>query len=120
MIGLITRWLLTALSLIITARIVPGITIADTKTLFVAALVLGLANAIARPILIFFTLPLTLITLGFFILVINAILFWLAASIVPGFDVAGFVPAFVGALLVSILSTIFSWLVKAGEKKRED
>ena len=120
MFGLITRWLLTALALIITAKIVPGIHFDNTMALFIAALVLGLVNAIVRPILIFFTLPLTLLTLGLFILVINAAAFGLAAYFVPGFDVNGFMPAFLGALLVSILSTIFSWIVRAGDKKRED
>ena len=119
MFGLITRWLLTALALIITAKIVPGIHIANTGTLFIAALVLGLVNAIARPILLLFTLPLTILTLGLFILVINAAMFALAAFFVPGFEVAGFMPAFLGAILVSILSTIFSWIVKAGDKKRD-
>ncbi|MGH7725528.1 MAG: phage holin family protein [Candidatus Eiseniibacteriota bacterium] len=120
MLGLITRWLLTALALIITAKLVPGIHLRDTTTLFIAALVLGLVNAIVRPILIFFTLPLTLVTLGLFILVINALSFGIAAYFVPGFDVDGFVPAFVGALLMSILSTIFNWIIKPGERKKED
>ncbi len=120
MLGLITRWLLTALALIITARIVPGIHIDNTVTLFIAALVLGLVNAIVRPILIFFTLPLTIVTLGLFILVINALLFMMAAYFVPGFSVDGFFPAFLGALVVSLLSTVFSWIVSMGDKKRED
>jgi putative membrane protein len=120
MVGLITRWLLTALSLIITAKIVPGIHLRDTMTLFVAALALGLVNAIVRPLLIFFTLPLTLLTLGLFILVINALSFWLAAWFVPGFGVDGFAAAFFGALLMSILSTLFSWLVKPGERKARE
>lgn len=119
MVGLITRWLLTALALIITAKIVPGIHLRDTVTLFVAALVLGLVNAIVRPLLIFFTLPLTLLTLGLFILVINALSFWIAAYFVPGFEVDGFMPAFLGALLMSVLSTIFNWVVKPGEKKKD-
>lgn len=120
MFGLITRWLLTALALIITAKIVPGIHIANTGTLFIAALVLGLVNAIVRPILIFFTLPLTLLTLGLFILIINAAMFALAAYFVPGFDVSGFMPAFLGALLVTILSTVFNMIVRVGDKKKED
>ncbi len=120
MIGLITRWLLTALALIITAKIIPGIHLRDTATLFIAALVLGLVNAIVRPLLILFTLPLTLLTLGLFILVINAVSFGIAAYFVPGFDVDGFMPAFLGALLMSVLSTIFSWVVKPGEKKKKD
>ena len=120
MIGLITRWLLTALALIITAKIVPGIEFSNTMTLFIAALVLGLVNAIVRPILVLLTLPLTILTLGLFILIVNAAAFALTALFVPGFHVASFMSAFLGALLVSILSTVFSWIVKAGDKKRED
>ena len=118
--GLITRWLLTALALIITAKIVPGIEFSNTMTLFIAALVLGLVNAIVRPILVLLTLPLTILTLGLFILIVNAAAFALTALFVPGFHVASFMSAFLGALLVSILSTVFSWIVKAGDKKRED
>ena len=110
--GLITRWLLTALALVITAKVVHGIDIKNTATLFIAALVLGLMNAIVRPVLIFFTLPLTLLTLGLFILVINALTFLLASTLVPGFEVSGFWPAFWGSLLVSILSLVFNQVVK--------
>jgi len=117
MFGLITRWLLTALSLILTAKIVPGIHIDNISTLFIAALVLGLINAIVRPLLIFFTLPLTIVTLGLFILLINGFTFWLAARFVPGFNVDGFLPAVLGAIVVSFLSFVFSSFVKMGEKR---
>ena len=119
MLGLITRWLLTALALIITAKLVPGIHIADTATLFFAALALGLVNAIVRPLLILFTLPLTFLTLGLFILVINMATFALAAYFVPGFDLDGWMPALIGSLLVSLLSTVFSAFIKPGEKKKD-
>ncbi len=117
MVGLITRWLLTALAHILTAKIVPGIHIKDITTLFLASLVLGLLNAIVRPLLIFFTLPLTIVTLGLFILVINGFTFWLAAHFVPGFQVEGFLPALLGAIVVSLLSWVFSIFIKAGERK---
>jgi putative membrane protein len=116
MIGLITRWLLTALALILTTRIVPGIQVASISTLFIASLVLGLLNAIVRPILIFFTLPLTIVTLGLFILVINGFTFWLAAKFVPGFHVNNFGMALLGAIVVSLLSFVFSFFIKTGEK----
>lgn len=119
MIGLLLRWALSALALILTANIVPGITVRDYTTLLIAAVVLGLVNAIVRPILIFFTLPLTLITLGLFLLVINAITFGLAAYFVPGFDVNGFVPALLGSIVMSILSFIFSLFIKVGETKKD-
>jgi putative membrane protein len=116
MIGLITRWLLTALALILTTKIVPGIQVASIATLFVASLVLGLLNAIVRPILIFFTLPLTIVTLGLFILIINGFTFWLAAKFVPGFHVNNFGAALLGAIVVSLLSFVFSFFIKTGEK----
>ena len=116
MIGLITRWLLTALALILTTKIVPGIQVANITTLFVASLVLGLLNAIVRPILIFFTLPLTIVTLGLFILIINGFTFWLAAHFVPGFHVNNFLAALLGAIVVSLLSFLFSFFIKTGEK----
>jgi putative membrane protein len=120
MVGLITRWLLTTLALILTAKIVPGIHIQDITTLFLASLVLGLLNAIVRPLLIFFTLPLTIVTLGLFILVINGFTFWLAAHFVPGFHVDGFFPALLGAILVSLLSWLFNIFIKAGDRKASD
>jgi len=116
MLGLITRWLLSALALILTTKIVPGIQVASLTTLFVASLVLGLINAIVRPILIFFTLPLTIVTLGLFILIINGFTFWLAAHFVPGFHVTGFMAALFGAIVMSLLSFVFSFFIKTGEK----
>jgi putative membrane protein len=118
MIGLLIRWVLSALALVLTARLVPGITVVDATALFIAALVLGLVNAIVRPILIFFTLPLTIVTLGLFLFVINAITFGLAAYLVPGFNVAGFGPALLGSIVMSILSFLFSSFVKAGDAKK--
>lgn len=119
MLGLLIRWLLTALALVLTAKIVPGITVNDFTALFIAAIVLGLVNAIVRPILIFFTLPLTFLTLGLFLLVINAITFGLAAWLVPGFEVAGFGPALIGSIVISLLSFVFSMFIKVGEKKKD-
>lgn len=106
--GLVIRWLLTALALAITAWIVPGIDVTGLGTLVVAALVIGLVNAIVKPILVLLTLPLTIVTLGLFLLVLNALLFWLAAAIVPGFDVAGFLPALLGAVLMAVLGWAFA------------
>ena len=117
MFGLITRWLLTALSLILTANMNIGIHFDNVTALFIAALVLGLLNAIVRPILIFFTLPLTIVTLGLFILLINGFTLWLAAHFVRGFHVSGFWPAVLCAVVVSFLSFVFSSFVKMGEKR---
>ena len=119
MFGMLIRWALSALALILTAKIVPGIMVQDFAALFIAALVLGLVNAIVRPILIFFTLPLTIVTLGLFLFVVNAITFGLAAWLVPGFDVNGFLPALLGSIVMSILSFIFSMFIKVGEEKKK-
>ena len=105
--SLILRWLLSALSLMLVAYLVPGISVVSFYAALMAALVLGLANALIRPILIVLTLPVNILTLGLFTLVINALLFWLAASIVKGFNVAGFWPAFWGALVMWLIG----WLL---------
>jgi putative membrane protein len=83
MLGMLIRWLLSALALVLTSKIVPGITVDSFTALLIAAIVLGLVNAVVRPILVFFTLPLTFLTLGLFLLVVNAITFGLAAWLVP-------------------------------------
>jgi len=120
MLGILIRWALSALALVLTTRIVHGITVRDFGTLFIAALVLGLVNAIVRPILIFFTLPLTFLTLGLFLLVVNAITFGLAAWLVPGFQVSGFGAALFGSIVMSILGFVFSMFIKVGDAKKED
>ena len=119
MLGLLIRWLLSALALILTSKVVPGITVDSFTALLIAAIVLGLVNAIVRPILVFFTLPLTIVTLGLFLLVVNAITFGLAAWLVPGFSVNGFVPALLGSIVMSILSFVFSMFIKVGEEKKK-
>ena len=77
----------------------------------IAALVLGLVNALVRPILVILTLPVTILTLGLFLFVINALLFWLVAEIVEGFRVTGFVAALVGSILYSLITLVTSWLL---------
>lgn len=108
MFSFLLTWILTALALILTASIVPGITIASFSVAIVAAVVLGLINAIVKPILIFFTLPLTIVTLGLFIFVINAIAFYLVAYFTPGFQVNGFFPALFGSIILSIISSVLN------------
>jgi len=120
MLGILIRWALSALALVLTTKIVPGIAVSGFGTLFIAALVLGLVNAIVRPVLIFFTLPLTLLTLGLFLLVVNAITFGLAAWLVPGFQVSGFGAALFGSIVMSILGFVFSMFIKVGDAKKED
>jgi putative membrane protein len=103
---LIARLLLTTLALLVVAAYVPGVEIAGLYPAMISAVVLGLLNLIVRPILVILTFPITVITLGLFILVINASLFWFAASFIDGFSVAGFWPAVFGSLIVTVISTL--------------
>lgn len=103
-------WIINALSLLIVARVVPGFEITGFYSALIAALMLGLVNAIVRPILLLLTLPITVLTLGLFTFVINALMLWLVASIVKGFDITGFAPAFWSALILWVISFITNWL----------
>lgn len=102
--GLLIRWMITALALWLTSEVVGGISADSTLTLFVAALVLGILNAVIRPVLLILTLPINLVTLGLFTLIINGAMLKLAAWLVPGFHVEGFWAAVGGALLLSVFS----------------
>lgn len=99
-------WLLTAVSLIITSYLVPGFHVTDFKGAMIAALILGLANAIIKPILVILTLPLTIITLGLFLLVVNAITLSFVSYVTHnyGFTINGFLPAFIGSIVLSLVS----------------
>lgn len=109
-------WLINSLALIAVAYLMPSINVANFTTALVAALILGLVNAFIRPVLILLTLPVTVLTLGLFILVINGLLFWFVGSFIEGFVVAGFWAGFVGSILFSIVSWILSALVLKGDK----
>ena len=111
MLNLLVRWLLNAAALLLVAYLYPGVTVASFFAAMIAALVLGLVNALVRPILVLLTLPVTILTLGLFLFVINALLFWLVAEIVQGFQVTGFVGALVGSLLYSVITLVINWLV---------
>jgi putative membrane protein len=108
---LLLVWILNAVALLIVAYILPGITVASFGSALIAALVLGLLNAVVKPVLILLTLPLTLVTLGLFLLVLNALVFWFAGSILKGFQVEGFWWAVIGALVYSIVSTALAGLL---------
>jgi putative membrane protein len=100
---IIIRWLVSAFAVILVTRIVPGLEVDSFITALLVALVLGFLNAVIRPILVILTLPITFLTLGLFVLVINAGLFLLAASFVPGFTVASFAAAFWGAIVFGLI-----------------
>ena len=109
-------WLVNTVALIAVAYLMPSITVSSFGAAVVAALILGLVNAIIRPVLILLTLPVTVVTLGLFIFVLNGLLFWLVGSFVDGFVVQGFWSGFFGSLLFSIVSWILSALVLKGGK----
>jgi len=111
MAGIIVRTLIIALGLGLASVIVPGVQIGGSTTLLIAALLLCLVNAIVRPLAVLLTLPLTIVTLGLFLLVINAAMFGLVAAMLDGFHVSGFFAALFGAIIVSITSTLASWYI---------
>ena len=110
--GFFLRWAIYTVSLMLAASIIPGITIDRWETTVVAALALGLANAFLRPILILFTLPLNILSLGIFTLVINAFLFYGVSRLVPGFAISGFSSAFFGSLALSAISFTFNCIIR--------
>ena len=112
--GFLLRLVVNAAALWVAAQLVPGIVVAGFTPLLLAALVLGLINAIVRPILLVLTLPLTLLTLGLFIFVLNAFCLWLTSRLVPGFEVQTFGAALLGALVVSIVSWLLTAFVSDG------
>lgn len=116
MTSLLLRWLLSALALLAVAYLYPGVRVDSFFAAAMAALVLGLVNAVIRPILVILTLPVTIITLGLFLFVINALLFWLVAEIVKGFTVQGFLAALVGSLLYSLITLAVSWILPGAKK----
>ena len=107
---MLLKWLALALAIMFTGWVIPGITVSSFGTALIASVVIALVNLFIKPILVFLTLPINILTLGIFILVINALLFMFVAYLVPGVEVDGFWSAFLGALILSILSIGISWL----------
>jgi len=103
---LIARWLLLAAALLLVAHLYAGVQVASFGAALVAALVLGLLNTLVRPLLVLLTLPVTVLTLGLFLFVINALMFWAAAGVLDGFAVTGFVAALVGSLIYSVAGMV--------------
>lgn len=111
MLKLLVVWLINAVALLAVAYVMPGIAVASFATALVAALILGLVNAVIRPMLVLLTLPVTIITLGLFIFVINGLLFWFVGSFIQGFVVSGFWAGVFGAIVYSLISWVLSSLV---------
>lgn len=112
MMSLLIIWILNAVALLVVAYILPGITVASFGSALIAALVLGLLNALVKPVLLVLTLPITIVTLGLFLFVLNALVFWLAGSLIKGFVVQGFWWAMLGALIYSVISGFLIGLVQ--------
>jgi len=108
---LVVNWLLSALAVWIVSQVVPGIHVNSVSTALIAALVIGLVNATVGLLIKVLTFPLTILTLGLFWLVINALMLELASKIVSGFEVRNFLSAFIGAIALSIVNSILHWLI---------
>lgn len=111
-------WLLNAVALLLVPMVVPGVHIDTLYSALVAVVILGLVNSVIRPLFILLTLPVTLLTLGLFLFVINALMFWFAGDILSGFRVDGFVAALFGSIVYSLASWLFSWLLQGPKTPR--
>ena len=118
---LVLTLLINASALILTAYLVPGFGVPNFATAILAAIVLGVVNTFIKPVLMLLAAPLTILTLGLFSFVVNAIMLWIVAYIVPGLTIDGWMPAILGAIVLSVISTGLSMLVKdlgLGKKKK--
>ena len=106
MIKLIAKWLLLAAALLFVAYLYPGVEVKSFGSAMIAAFVIGLLNTVVRPILVLLTLPVTILTVGLFLFVINALMFWAAGSMLDGFNVTGFVASLIGSLIYSVLGIV--------------
>jgi putative membrane protein len=111
MTGLLIRWLILTASILVTSYLLKGIVVGSFLSAFSAAAVLGILNALLRPVLIILTLPINILTLGLFTFLINAFLLKVVAGVIPGFDVQGFWTAVFGALIISIVSWALNSLI---------
>ena len=109
---LLLIWALNAVALLLVAYIIPGVHLEDFYSALVAVLALGLVNTLLRPIFVLLTLPVTLLTLGLFLFVVNALLFWFVGDILSGFRVDGFLSALFGSIVYSVASWLFSSIIK--------
>ena len=113
MLHFIVSWLVSAFALWLVARIIPGIEVRSFNSAVIAAAVIAVVNVVVGPVLRFIAFPLTFLTLGLFLLVVNAILLKLAAALSPGFRIVGFLPALLGSLVLTILSNVLRYMVFA-------
>jgi len=109
--GLIVRWLILTIAIIAASYLIDGIRVSGFLSAFFAAALLGILNAVLRPVLLILTLPVNILTLGLFTFVINALLLKMVSGVVPGFEVVGFWPAILGSLVISLVSWLLNALV---------
>jgi putative membrane protein len=112
MVKLFVRWMLLAAALLLVAHLYPGVKVASFGAAVIAAFVLGALNTVVRPLLVLLTLPVTLLTLGLFLFVINALMFWAAAGLLDGFAVTGFAAALIGSLIYSLAGMVIDAAVE--------
>jgi len=112
MVELLARLIINAALLLIVSRLVPGLYVEGWGSAFIGAIVLGLVNFFVRPVMVVLTFPLTMVTLGLFLLIVNALMLWLMAALVPGIHLQGFGSAFLGSLLFSLLNLAISAIVR--------
>lgn len=108
---ILLRWLINAVAIFAATNLISGVHVRSIYTALIVALLLGFLNAVARPVLVFLTLPITLLTMGLFIFVINAGIIWFVSTIVKGFEVSGFLPALWLSLLLWVISLVTNWLL---------
>ena len=111
MLRLLAHWLVNALALLLVAYLYSGVHVESLPAALAAALVLGLVNVLVRPLIVILTLPVTILTLGLFLFVINALLFWFVAEVVHGFVVHGFGDALLGSILYSLITLVAGWIL---------
>lgn len=111
MVSILANWILSAIAIIVTAEFVPGFQVANFTTALIVALVMGIVNALIKPILLILTLPINVLTFGLFTFVINALLILLVAQIVNGFTVVGFVPALIAGVVLWIISHLINFVL---------
>lgn len=112
MISIIARWIVNAIALYLVANIVPGIHVSGFGSALIAVVIIGFVNALIKPILFLLTLPITIVTLGLFSLILNALMLLLAGSVISGFRVDGFLPALIGSIVLSVITMILHALIR--------
>ena len=113
MLELIVVWVLSSLAIYATAAITPGFALKGFSSAMLASVVIGLLNMLIRPLLIFLTLPINILTLGLFTIVINAVVLRMAAGFLKGFDIEGWIPAIIGAIVLAVVQTLLFWIFGA-------